>query len=128
LAYVSEFAGGVNVAVGDVDGDGRNDIVTTPSRGAFETKVFRNVLGDSGDPIQNDPFRHFFAFGENFISGSVVSLADMNLDGRAEIVVGNVGGMRSTVNVFDVSDTPEIIQSYFPFGSEMRGGVSIAVG
>jgi hypothetical protein len=90
--------------------------------------VFRNVFGDGGDPIENDPFRQFFAFGENFISGSVVSLADMNLDGRAEVVVGNVGGMRSTVNVFDVSDAPEIIQSYFPFGSEMRGGVSIAVG
>ena len=127
LAYDSDFTGGVNIAIGDVDGDGRNDIVTTPSRGAYRTKVFRNVLGDGDDPIEDTPYREFFAFGPDFISGSVVTLGDMNLDGLPEVIVGNVGGRRSTINAFDVSGSPNIVRTFHPFGDQMRGGVSIAL-
>ena len=128
LAYAADFAGGVNIAVGDVDGDGRNDIVTTPSKDAAETKVFRNVFGVEDDPIRDIPYRQFFAFEPNFISGSVVTLADLNSDGLADVVVGNAGGMRSTVNVFDVANTPEIIRTFLPFSAQMRGGVSMDLG
>ena len=42
--YGSTFNGGVQVAVADVDGDGLNDIITVPSWGPAEVKVFQNVL------------------------------------------------------------------------------------
>jgi hypothetical protein len=36
--------------------------------------------------------------------------------------------MRPTIHVFDVADTPVIIETFLPFSAEMRGGVSVDLG
>jgi hypothetical protein len=143
LAYPSHFDGGVHVAVGDVDGDGRNDIVTSPGSGSAQIKVFRNVFDsnvplEGQDPIQNTPYRSFLAFPSDFIGGSVVDVADLGTfsdgivvddsvpDGKAEIIVGNGPGMRSTVKVFDATPaSPVVVGTVLPFDDSFRGGVSI---
>jgi hypothetical protein len=143
LAYASHFSGGVHVAVGDVDGDGRNDIVTSPGFGSSEIKVFRNVFDtnvplEAQDPIQDAAYRAFLAFPSDFIGGSVVDVADLGTfsngavvddsapDGKAEIVVGNGPGMRSVVKVLDATPaTPVAVRTFLPFADSFRGGVSI---
>ena len=150
--YGSTFKGGVQVAVGDVDGDGLNDIITVPSYGPAEVKVFRNVLvvGVPTFDVQN-PYRDFLAFPSSFIGGAVVAVADMGStplpngpfdntprDQKAEIVVGSGAGIKTPVKVFDVSRMttptpsamPAAAQSFTPFSTtttDYKGGVSLSV-
>jgi type VI secretion system secreted protein VgrG len=150
--YGSSFMGGVQVAVADVDGDGLNDIITVPSYGPAEVKVFKNVLV-GGVPTFNgsNPYRDFLAFPSSFIGGAVVAAADMGstplangpfdpgvFDQKAEIVVGSGPGMKATVKVFDVSrmSTPTpgtvatAVASFTPFSTNTfsyQGGVSLSV-
>ena len=148
--YGSSFINGVQVAVGDVDGDGLNDIITVPSWGRSEVKVFRNLGVVSGVPTFDGlhPYRDFLAFPSTFIGGAVVAVADMGklvgssfgntLDGKAEIVIGSNAGMKATVKVFDVSGlitptpnaVPAAVASITPFSTTpagFRGGVSLSV-
>ena len=149
-AYPSSVNGGLQVAVADVDGDGLPDIITVPSYGPAEVRVFRNLGVVNGVPTFNaaQPYRDFLAFPSSFIGGAVVAAADMGstvnnkfvntLDGKAEIVVGSGAGMKTTVEVFDVSHmttlTPTVqavpVASFTPFSTAtttFQGGVSLSV-
>jgi len=85
------FRGGVRVAAGDVDGDGRADLVVGAGPGAgSHVKVF------SG--LNNAVLRSFFAF-EGFTGGVFVATADINGDGRADLVVR--AGTGPHVKVFE---------------------------
>jgi protocatechuate 3,4-dioxygenase beta subunit len=149
-AYPSSMNGGLQVAVADVDGDGVNDIITVPSYGPAEVRVFRNLGVVNGVPTFDaaHPYRDFLAFPSSFIGGAVVAAADMGstvnnafvntLDGKAEIIVGSGAGMTATVEVFDVSalttltptSRPTPVASFTPYSSStttFQGGVSLAV-
>jgi hypothetical protein len=140
-AYESSFAGGVYVAVGDVDGDGFFDIITTPGgERAAEVRVWRNRL-NKGDRYENDVFastsyRNFLAFGSTFLGGATVAADDLNGDHRAEIVVGNGPGMTPRVRTFDLTKFKQTsipkLGTYSleirPFESTDRGGVFVAAG
>jgi len=80
LAYDAKFKGGVNVAAGDINGDGYLEIVTAPaSGGGPQIRIF------------NDSGRHlgsFFAYDQSFHGGIKVVVSDLNDDDRAEILVG----------------------------------------
>ena len=146
MAYASNAMNGVNIAVGDVNGDGRNDIIAAPGRGVAEVRVFRNDFGVLADPILNDPIYRFNAFPKTFIGGASVGAGDLDGDGRAEIIVGSGSGMAAQVVVFNTfgpfalptiapaAATPAnppiawAIYSGF-FASTFKGGVSsISVG
>lgn len=89
FAYDSTFRGGVNVAMGDLDGDGRAEIITGPGAGGSpEIKVFNaKTLSLKAD---------FFAFSATSKSGVGVFAEDLDNDGKAEIVA-------STTDVFSLS-------------------------
>jgi hypothetical protein len=152
--YGPSFKGGVQVAVADVDNDGWNDIITVPSWGPAEVKVFRNEhVGGAPTFDGLDPYRDFLAFPSSFIGGAVVAAADMGStlltngrfdttpaqqDHKAEIVVGSGAGIKTTVKVFDVSRmitlTPSAmataVASFTPFSTtttSYKGGVSLSV-
>lgn len=94
LAYRKEFTGGATVAIGDIDGDGLNEIVTTPGRGGGpHVRIFRTdgALWGGG----------FFAFDASESSGARVAIGDVNGDGRAEIVVGSGPGTLPRIRVYD---------------------------
>ncbi|HUG71624.1 MAG TPA: ice-binding family protein [Pirellulaceae bacterium] len=138
--YGPNFKNGINVAVADVDGDGLNDIITVPSWGPAEVKVFRNVLVGGVPTFDgSNPYLQFLAFPSSFIGGAVVAAADMGqfvggifantLDGKAEIVVGSRAGIPTTVKVFEVSTTATVVESFTPFSTTMKiytGGVSLS--
>jgi hypothetical protein len=144
LAYGRDFAGGVHVAVADVDGDGRPDIITVPSYGAADVRVFLNGYNPAKpwEPaFQATPDISFQAFPAASIGGAVVAVADMGKwdngsfvnerDGKAEIVVGTGGGTTATVSVFTVTATAVVcVQTFRPFTvltSDFLGGVFLDV-
>ncbi len=129
-AYDSSFEGGVQVAIGDVNGDGYNDIVTAPSRGVSDIRVFLNRSATQpGNVFSNSPSMHFEAFGDEFIGGSTVAVADISGDGLAEVIVGSGSGMPATVRVFDLATgSAQAIAEHLPFGEDFRGGVDLSLG
>jgi hypothetical protein len=140
MAYSTTYTGGVEVAVGDVNGDGKDDIVTVPTYGATQARVFFNTFNPanpSADPIANTPNKQFSVFSSSFLGGADVILADVGTfsngatinattpDGKAEIVVGNGPGLRSTIYVYDVTGTPKVVDTILPFSSTFRGGITL---
>lgn len=78
FAYSERFRGGVTTAVGDVDGDGLDEIVTGPGFGGGpHVRVF-NRKGE----VENQ----FFAFDSRQRGGVLVSVGDVDGDGRVEIL------------------------------------------
>ena len=117
LAFEPGFTGGVRVAAGDVDGDGRAEILagSGPGRPA-EVRVFR-LDGTLLDTIV--PFNPFFAGG--------VFPAAGNLDGsgRADIAVGAGTGGDGLVRVFDGNGAP--LLRFQPYG-QVATDVRVAIG
>jgi uncharacterized repeat protein (TIGR01451 family) len=140
MAYATTYSGGVEVAVGDVNGDGKNDIVTVPSYGPTQARVFFNNYNPANplaDPISNAPNKQFSVFSNKFLGGADVVLADVGKfsngttisatapDGKDEIVIGNGPGMRSTIYVYDVTGTPKIVDTILPFSNTFKGGITL---
>ena len=79
FAYDEGFRGGVNVAVGDVDGDRIDDIVTAPGLGgAPEVRIYTKdgMIKHSG----------FYALDANSRQGLEISAVDLDGDDIAEIL------------------------------------------
>ena len=117
-AYEPTFAGGVSVAVADVDGDGRPDVVTAPGPGGGPVvKVFSGADGSL--------LASFFAFEPSFRTGVNVAAADLDGDGKAEVIAGAGDGGGPAVAVYHGGDLREVAR-FFAYESTFRGGVNVA--
>ena len=88
FAYDSSFTGGVFVTVGDVNGDGFDDVITGPdATGGPDVRVF------SGEDIKNQvaDINHIMyeksAFDQGYTGGVRVAAGDFDKDGHADIAV-----------------------------------------
>lgn len=120
LAYGEGMKNGISVAAGDLDGDGKAEIVTGPGKGAGpQVRVF-NKKGK----IKFTP--GFDAFDSNFRGGVQVAVGHLRGSGKkGQIIVGAGPGGGAHVRVFTRKGKFTGLD-YFPFSSEDRGGVSVA--
>ena len=131
-AYAALFHGGVHVAAGDVNDDGKADIVTGAGAGGGpHVEVF------SGADLSI--LASFYAYASTFTGGVFVGAGDLNGDGDAEVVTGAGAGGGPHVKAFDGAalaagasaaqtaiDFP--LASFFAYDASFNGGVSVAVG
>ncbi len=117
--YGSNFTGGIFTALGDVNGDGVEDLITGAANGGPHVKVFD---GTSGAELGS-----FYAYDASFAGGVRVSAGDFNNDGKADIVTAAGPGGGPHVKVFDAVTGAEI-RSFFAYDASFRGGVWVATG
>ncbi|MEY2569212.1 MAG: hypothetical protein QOE35_3741 [Actinomycetota bacterium] len=97
MAYSPSFTGGVDVAMGDLDGDLIDEVITAAGPGGGpHVKVF--------DLDGNDLHLDFFAYGADFHGGVNVGIADIDNDGDDEIITGAGPGGGPHVTAWDLND------------------------
>ncbi len=126
------FRGGLNVAVGDVLGDSRAEIVVVAATsGPSQVGVFNS----SGQLLAS-----FMAFDPGFTGGLNVAVGNVSNDAdplaisngspgpqiqsKAEIIIGAAAGITPHVKVFDGGG--DLQRSFFAFDQAYRGGVVVA--
>ncbi len=117
FAYASNFRGGVDVAVGDLNGDGYQEIICGAGFGGGpHIRVF-NKDGKLINP-------GFFAYNEHFRGGVNVAVGDIDQDGIDEIISGAGKSGGPHVRVFDQDGN--MYAQFFAFDASGRTGVEVA--
>ena len=116
FAYDKSLRGGLHVALGDVDGDGEDEIVTGPGRGE---KPLIKIFSFNGT-LKNE----FLAYGEGFRGGVDVSVADVTGDGHQDIITAPGAGGGPHVRVFNYDGVPRA--SFFAYDKDFHGGIEIS--
>jgi streptogramin lyase len=118
MAYDASFTGGVYVAAGDVNGDGKADVITGAGAGGGpHVKVF-----SAGNPA--DILQSFFAYDPAFTGGVRVGAVDVNTDGADDIVTGAGPGGGPHVQVFEGTSLA-VLESFFAYSPTFTGGVFV---
>lgn len=118
FAFEPTSTTGVNVAVGDVNGDGTNDIIAGAGPGG--QPVVRVFNGNGFEQ-----FSGFSTHAPSVVGGIFVAAGDIDGDGRDEVIAAPGVGSAPQVNVFDgVSGT--LIQGFNAYSGGFTGGVRVA--
>jgi hypothetical protein len=120
FAYAPSFTGGVWVAVGDVNGDGKADVITGAGPGGGpHVKVFDGATGAV--------LKSFFAYAPSFTGGVSVAVGDVDGDGKADVITGAGPGGGPHVRAFSGA-TGGLLYQFFAYSPVFTGGVTVAAG
>jgi hypothetical protein len=121
FAYDAKFNGGVNLAVGDLNGDNKSEIITVPaSNGGPHVKIFDGQGNLTG---------HFFAYEEDYFGGVKIKTANIygkDNKGNKDIVVSPGANREPEIRIFDIYG--QKIKSFLAYSSNFRNGVNLSVG
>ncbi|MEA3249835.1 MAG: FG-GAP-like repeat-containing protein [Patescibacteria group bacterium] len=119
--YMGEFAPfdedrteGVRIACGDIDGDGRDELVVAPAYGGpptvrvFDGRAFVRLV-------------EFNAFDEGFSGGLNLDVFDIDGNGREEIIVAPAFSGPPEVRIFRAAG--EMLSSFMAFDPDHEGGI-----
>ena len=122
LAYGPGFHGGVNVTAGDVNGDGRAEVITGTAVGPPHVKAF-DIIDFANPPL----VASFFAYDAGFGGGVRVGAMDHDWDGLDEIVTGAGPSGQPHVKVFRALDALEGL-SFMAYAPGYLGGIYVGGG
>ncbi len=131
------FLSGVNIALGDVNGDGTKDLIAGQAAGST---VSIHLGTGVGLGWESTPFRRYTPFGTTHLAGVSVAAADVGTitngsisqtdvkDGRAELVLGTGPGAIRSVQIVDVAGTPKVVTELSIDQTIGYSGVTLASG
>ena len=133
------YTGGIELASGDVDGDGFDDVIAAMASGSGAVKVFLGAMM-AADPIDGPAAITIQpTVPRNYRGGASVAVADVGTfangslvsgimpDNKMEIVVGSGVGMTPRVLVYDVSNraSPRVADTIAPGAYKNQAGISV---
>ncbi len=141
FVYDFNFTGGVTVASGDVNGDGKADVIVgTGPGGGPNVKIISgakiNDISPDGLPAPSALIASFFAYDPSFRGGVNVGSGDVNGDGYSDVLTaaGTGGGahVKSYSGLRLIQGGPNatgvLLASFYAFDPSFRGGVNVAAG
>jgi len=118
FAFGEKRRNGVLVAVGDADGDGKNEIITVE---AGNVKPVARIFNNQGELIKDN-----IGIFSNIIKNAVgLAMGDVNKDGKDEMIVSTPSGIAGKIKVIDSSGN--ILGEFYPFGKNFYGGINVTV-
>jgi len=123
-AYDNNFKGGTNVAAGDVDGDGIDEIITGAGPGlpAEGGGPHVRIFSQSGE-LKGQ----FFAYNNNFRGGVNVAAGDLNQDGIDEIITGAGRGNYGKGPSIRMFKEYKIYNAVYAYGGEIEFGAKVGI-
>lgn len=119
--WAEDFRGGINLASGDVNGDGQDELLVVPeNQAAAEIKIYQ---------LQDDQFQllnSFTAFPAGFTGGASLACFDLDHNGQAEIIAGAGPNGAPQVRIFD--STGKVLNQFLALAENFRGGVNVTAG
>lgn len=118
LGFDKKFKGGVNLAAGDTNGDGAEEIIAAAGPGGGpHIKIF-----NSNGELKGQ----WFAFKNDFRGGVRVAAADINHDGVDEIIAVPGPGGDSEVKIFN--GRGQLLSSFYAYDNKFTGELNLAAG
>jgi uncharacterized repeat protein (TIGR01451 family) len=131
FAFEPDFKTGVRTALGDLDGDGKVEIVAVPNYGRVgELVVFQqNVASNGTVTLVKDARYNLQPFGSSYTRGLNVVVADFTGDGLSDVAVSKSYG-KGEVKVYESTPAAAagpltLLRSFVPFRAG-TGGAAIA--
>lgn len=112
------FSGELRIAMGDMNHDGKMETIIAAGPGGGPAIMVMD--SETGAVLKT-----FFAFDPAFKGGIFVTIADVNLDGIMDLIVGAGSGGGPHIKIFD-GLTQNVLRSFFAYQENFSGGVSVA--
>lgn len=113
----AQYTAGVDVATGDVDGDGVDEIITGTMIGAPHVRIFK---------LNGTELGSFYAYASTSVAGVNVASGDIDGDGKAEIVTSPATNAAVNVKAFTVNGTEKL--NFYAYPQSFKGGADVSVG
>ena len=116
-AFTKSFRGGLRLVVGDLNGDGKDEIIITSLRGAPQMQVWNGSGKKTAQKMLGD---------KNSRQGLELKIADVNGDGKDDLIIVPQAGQAPTVRVLDYKYKQ--LAKFNAYGTNIRTGLQVAVG
>lgn len=121
-AFGKEDKGGASVAAADFDGDGIDELIV--GHGPYGEPWVKTYRVDQKDEVVVGTW---LAFGRGFRGGVKVAAADLDHNGRDEVLVAPGPGGGPNIRGFTPTGTPYKVNNMV-YGGDFRGGFNLAAG
>lgn len=118
-AFDPSYTGGINVAAGDMNGDGSAEVVASLRAG--NPPAVRVLNGLTGAMLNS-----FYAYSPSFLGGVNVGVADVNLDGKADILTATASQSATLINDFNGLTGQLLLSGVAPYSGSFTGGAFVA--
>lgn len=113
----------MNLAAGDINADGKAELIVSPAH-EFSRPI--RVFNQNGRQLKKT---NLYPFGRNFTNGINVAAFDANQDGYSEILVSKELGENNQVKIYSWKQKKaKLLKSFRPYPKKYFWGVNLAGG